>query len=225
MSAPLRVLVADDQDIVRAGLVTIIDSQADLTVVGEAADGAAALVLAGELRPDVVVTDVRMPLLDGIELTRALAGAGVAEPLTVLVVTTFNLDEYVFQSLRAGAAGFLLKSARPRELLDAIRTVAAGEALVSPTVTRALVGQFGARLREPRQSMPGPASSALSPRENEVLALVARGLSNAEIAEELVISRETVKTFVSRILTKLDLRDRVQAVIYAYRTGLVSGDD
>ncbi|MFJ9781486.1 response regulator [Amycolatopsis sp. NPDC101161] len=212
----IQVLVCDDQALIRTGFATIIDAQADLEVVGECGDGRTAVDLAGSLRPDVVVMDVRMPVLDGIEATRLLAGAGVAQPVKVLVVTTFNLDEYVYEALRAGASGFLLKDAPPAQLLHGIRTVATGAALLDPEVTRRLVGKYAARIR-PASS----AETALAPRELEVLRLIADGLSNSEIAAALVISQETVKTYVSRILTKLDLRDRVQAVVYAYRTGLV----
>ncbi|GGW57604.1 response regulator [Streptomyces griseoloalbus] len=219
MTAPIRVLVCDDQMLVRTGLVTIIGAQPDLEVAGECGDGRAAVDLAGRLRPDVVVMDVRMPLLDGIEATRLLAGAGVPHPVKVLVVTTFNLDEYVYEALRAGASGFLLKDAPADRLLHGIRTVATGAALLDPEVTRRLVGRYAARIR--------PADGAvrdipLTPRELEVLRLIADGLSNSEIAAALVISQETVKTFVSRILAKLQLRDRVQAVVYAYRQGLVT---
>ncbi|MFJ7201197.1 MULTISPECIES: response regulator [unclassified Streptomyces] len=219
MSAPIRVLVCDDQVLIRTGLSTIIDAQPDLEVAGECGDGQAAVDLTRELHPDIVVMDVRMPVLDGIEATRRLAGAGVEHPVKVLVVTTFNLDEYVYEALRAGASGFLLKDAPPNRLLHGIRTVAAGAALLDPDVTRQLVGRYAARIRPAdhnAQDIP------LTPREMEVLRLIADGLSNSEIAAALVISRETVKTFVSRILTKLDLRDRVQAVVFAYRNGLVT---
>ncbi|AEN11055.1 MULTISPECIES: response regulator transcription factor [unclassified Streptomyces] len=219
MTAPIRVLICDDQVLIRTGLSTIIDAQPDLEVAGECGDGRAAVDLAAKLRPDVVVMDVRMPVLDGIEATRLLAGAGVPHPVKVLVVTTFNLDEYVYEALRAGAGGFLLKDAPPSQLLQGIRTVAAGAALLDPEVTRQLVGRYAARIRptgDAARDIP------LTPRELEVLRLIADGLSNNEIAAALVISRETVKTFVSRILTKLGLRDRVQAVIYAYRQGLVT---
>ncbi|GAB3477633.1 response regulator [Nocardiopsis coralliicola] len=219
MSDPVRVLVCDDQELIRTGLVTIIDAQPDLEVAGECGDGAAAVELAGRLHPDVVVMDVRMPVLDGIEATHQLAGSGVEHPVKVLVVTTFNLDEYVYEALRAGASGFLLKDAPPSQLLHGIRTVATGAALLDPEVTRQLVGKFAARIRPTRTA---PPDSPLTPRELEVLGLIANGLSNGEIAARLFISQETVKTFVSRILTKLDLRDRVQAVVYAYRQGLVS---
>ncbi|MGI5133020.1 response regulator [Pseudonocardia sp. CA-107938] len=218
--APLRVLVCDDQMLIRTGLVTIIDAQPDLEVVGECGDGAAAVDLAGRLRPDVVVMDIRMPLLDGIAATRLLAGAGVAQPVKVLVLTTFNLDEYVYEALRAGASGFLLKDAPPSQLLHGIRTVATGAALLDPEVTRQLVGRYAARIRPPEADT--ARDTPLTPRELEVLRLIAQGLSNSEVAATLVISQETVKTFVSRILAKLELRDRVQAVVYAYRHGLVT---
>jgi DNA-binding NarL/FixJ family response regulator len=215
----IRVLVCDDQVLVRTGLVTIIDAQPDLEVAGACGDGQAAVDLARRLDPDVVVMDVRMPVLDGIAATRLLAGAGVPRPVKVLVVTTFNLDEYVYEALRAGASGFLLKDAPPGRLLHGIRTVASGAALLDPEVTRELVGTFAARIRPATPTAP---DLPLTPRELEVLHLIADGLSNGEIAAELVLSPETVKTFVSRILTKLGLRDRVQAVVYAYRHGLVS---
>lgn len=219
MTEPIRVLVCDDQVLIRTGLATIIDAQPDLAVAGECEDGRAAVDLAARLRPDVVVMDVRMPVLDGIEATRLLAGAGVERPVKVLVVTTFNLDEYVYEALRAGASGFLLKDAPPSQLLHGIRTVAAGSALLDPEVTRRLVGRYAARIR-PAGS--GRSDLPLTPRELEVLRLIADGRSNSEIAAALVISQETVKTFVSRILAKLGLRDRVQAVVYAYRHGLVT---
>ncbi|NVI93197.1 response regulator transcription factor [Actinomadura sp. BRA 177] len=219
MTSPVRVLVCDDQALIRTGFATIIDAQPDLEVMGECADGRAAVDLARKMKPDMVVMDVRMPVLDGIEATRLLAGAGVPDPVKVLVVTTFNLDEYVYEALRAGASGFLLKDAPPAQLLQGIRTVASGAALLAPEVTRQLVGKYAARIR-PVQGTPD--DTALTPRELEVLRLIANGLSNSEIAAELVISQETVKTYVSRILTKLDLRDRVQAVVYAYRNGLVT---
>ncbi|WP_395575037.1 response regulator [Streptomyces sp. BK79] len=219
MSAPVRVLVCDDQPLIRTGLSTIIGAQPDLEVAGECADGRAAVELARRLSPDVVVMDVRMPVLDGIEATRLLAGAGVEHPVKVLVVTTFNLDEYVYEALRAGASGFLLKDAPPDRLLHGIRTVATGAALLDPEVTRRLVGRYAARIRPAED---GARDLPLTPRELQVLRLIADGLSNSEIAGVLVISQETVKTFVSRILAKLGLRDRVQAVVYAYRHGLVT---
>ena len=219
MSAPVRVVICDDQALIRTGLTTIVDAQPDLEVVGECGDGQTGVDLARELRPDVVVMDIRMPVLDGLEATRLLAGAGVEHPVKVLVVTTFNLDEYVYEALRAGASGFLLKDAPAGQLLLGIRTVASGAALLAPEVTRQLVGRYAARIRPAEAPV---ADTALTPRELEVLRLVAEGLSNSEIAAALVLSPETVKTYVSRILTKLDLRDRVQAVILAHRSGLVS---
>ncbi|MEU5382459.1 MULTISPECIES: response regulator [Kitasatospora] len=219
MSAPIRVLVCDDQLLVRTGLVTIIGAQPDMEVAGECGDGRTGVELARALRPDVVVMDIRMPVLDGLEATRLLAGIAVPDPVKVLVVTTFNLDEYVYEALRVGASGFLLKDAPPDRLLHGIRTVAGGAALLDPDVTRRLVGHYAARIRpagDPARDIP------LTPRELEVLRLLADGLSNSEIAAALVISQETVKTFVSRILTKLQLRDRVQAVVYAYRHGLAA---
>lgn len=220
---PIRVLVCDDQELVRTGYATVLGAPPDLEVVGEAGNGHEAVERARRLRPDVVVMDVRMPLLNGIEATRLLAGPDVADPITVLVVTTFNLDEYVYDALRAGASGFLLKDARPTDLLAAVRTVAAGESLLAPAVTRTLIGRFADRLRPARDA--GAAWDTLARREVEVLKLVATGMSNAEIAASLVISPETVKTHVSRVLTKLGLRDRVQAVVYAYRCGLIDADE
>jgi DNA-binding NarL/FixJ family response regulator len=219
MIGPTRVLVADDQMLIRTGMVTIIDAQPDLSIVGECGDGDTAVSMAADLRPDVVVMDVRMPRLNGIEATRRIAGAGVSNPVKVLVVTTFNLDEYVYEALRAGASGFLLKDSPPAHLLHGIRTVAIGASLLDPEVTRTLVGRFASRIR-PAEHNPRP-ESQLTPRELEVLRLIADGRSNSEIAATLTISPETVKTFVSRILGKLGLRDRVQAVVYAYRNGLV----
>lgn len=219
----IRVLVADDQGMVRTGFVTFLQTQPDIEVVGEAADGAEAVRLAAELRPDVVLMDVRMPVMDGIAATRAiLADAGDREPPRVLVLTTFDLDEHVYDALRAGASGFLLKDASAAELADAVRIVAAGDAVISPSVTRRLIAEF-ARLGGPR----GPTRrqlDQLTERETEVLALVGQGLSNAEIAEHLVISGETVKTHVSRILWKLGLRDRAQAIVFAYESGIVRPD-
>ena len=220
MSAPIRVLICDDQVLIRTGFATIIGAQPDMTVVGECGDGRQAVDLAAKLHPDVVVMDVRMPVLDGIQATHLLAGAGVTDPVKVLVVTTFNLDEYVYEALRAGASGFLLKDTPPPQLLAGIRTVATGAALLAPEVTRQLVGRYAHRIR-PAEDRPSD-DTPLTPRELEVLRLIADGQSNSEIAATLVISQETVKTYVSRILTKLDLRDRVQAVVYAYRHGLVT---
>ncbi|WP_435133869.1 response regulator [Actinacidiphila sp. bgisy144] len=226
-AAVTRVLVCEDQGLVRAGFVTILDSQPDIEVVGEAVDGRAAIRQAEHLKPDVVVMDIRMPLLDGIEATRHLAGPESASPARILVVTTFNVDEYVYEALRAGASGFMLKDAPPPELINAVRTVARGESLLAPAVTRALIGRFAERVR-PSAAAASPERDrlkVLTPREQEVLLLISEGLSNAEIAAALVISHETVKTYVSRILTKLDLRDRVQAVVLAYRAGLAGGGE
>lgn len=223
----IRVLVCEDQELVRVGYVTIFSAQPDLEVVGQAQDGRAAVDAALTLRPDVVVMDIRMPVLDGIEATRQIAGPDADTPVKVLMVTTFNLDEYVYQALRAGASGFLLKDARPTELIEGIRTVARGEALLAPAVTRTLIGRFAERLRPSTatRSARDEIVRHLTARELEVLHHLAAGLSNAEIAQELVITPETVKTYVSRILGKLGLRDRVQAVVLAYRVGLVPMPD
>ena len=215
-----RVLLVDDQPLLRTGFRMILSAESDLTVVGEAGDGATAVELARKLRPDVVLMDIRMPVMDGIQATRALAGPGVEEPIKVLILTTFGLDEYVVESLRAGASGFLLKDAPPEDLVEAIRIVAGGEALLAPSVTRRLLDRVASRL-PPANENTIPALAELTEREMEVLKLLARGLSNAEIAEKLVVSETTVKTHVSRVLAKLDLRDRVQAVILCYETGLV----
>ena len=214
----ISVVVVDDQEIVRAGFAALLDTQADLEVVGTAADGEEAVSVCRERQPDVVLMDVRMPTLDGIEAMRRLAEDGARHP-RVIMLTTFDLDEYVYDALGAGASGFLLKDVPAETLFDAVRVVAAGEALLAPTVTRRLVSEF-ARLRPSLPHRPD-ALSELTPRETEVLRLVAEGLSNAEIAERLVVSDETVKTHVSRVLTKLHLRDRTQAVVVAYECGLV----
>ncbi|WIX98596.1 response regulator transcription factor [Amycolatopsis mongoliensis] len=218
--APIRVLICEDQELIRAGYVAVLGAQPDVEVVGQAVNGRDALAEIGRLRPDVVVMDIQMPLLDGIEVTRRVAGPDAATPAKVLVVTTFNVDQYVYDALRAGASGFLLKDAPLDELAEGVRTVARGDSLLSPAVTRTLIGRYADRIR-PVTPAGGPLDR-LARRELEVLKLIAGGLSNAEIAAELVLSVETVKTYVSRILTKLDLRDRVQAVVLAYRTGLVS---
>jgi DNA-binding NarL/FixJ family response regulator len=212
------VVVVDDQEIVRAGFAALLETQDDFEVRGTAADGEEAVRLCRERRPDVVLTDIRMPVLDGIEATRQLAARGKRSP-RVIVLTTFDLDEYVYDALGAGASGFLLKDVRAEKLFDAVRIVAAGDALLAPAVTRRLVSEF-ARLRPSLPSRP-EALAELTPRETQVLRLVAEGLSNAEIAQRLVVSDETVKTHVSRILTKLHLRDRTQAVVAAYESGLV----
>ena len=216
----IRVLLVDDQPLLRTGFRMILSAEPDLTIVGEAADGASGVEAARRLQPDVVLMDIRMPGMDGIAATRALAGPGVENPAKVLILTTFGLDEYVVEALRAGASGFLLKDAPPEDLVDAIRIVAAGEALLAPSVTRRLLDRVASRL-PPATENAIPALSELTDREMEVLKLIARGLSNAEIAEKLVVSETTVKTHVSRVLAKLEIRDRVQAVILAYETGLV----
>ncbi|MET0324581.1 MAG: response regulator transcription factor [Ilumatobacteraceae bacterium] len=217
-----RVVIADDQDLVRAGLRVILETNG-VEVVGEAADGAEAVRVTAEQHPDVVLMDVRMPVFDGIEATRRIRAGGDDAP-RVLVVTTFDLDEYVFEALRAGASGFLLTDAPRAELLRGIVVVAAGDALLAPSATRRLVEDFARR----RAAAPPPATDALgplTPRERHVLELMARGLSNGEIAAQLVVGQATVKTHVGHILTKLDLRDRVQAVILAYEVGLVQPGD
>jgi DNA-binding NarL/FixJ family response regulator len=216
----IRVVVADDQELVRSGFAMIVDVQPDMEVVGEAADGAEAVEVAGRVRPDVVLMDVRMPRVDGIEATRQILGGTAGDPPTrVVILTTFDLDEYVFQALRAGASGFLLKDLRREDLLHAVRVVAAGEALLAPSVTRRLIEDFARR----PSTDPGPAPriDELTPREQEVLALIGRGLNNREIGEALFVGEATVKTHIGRVLMKLQLRDRVQAVIYAYEIGLV----
>lgn len=221
----IRVLICEDQALIRAGYATIFNSQPDLDVVGEAADGPAGLEAALRLEPDVIVMDIQMPLMDGIEVTTRLAGAGVANPAKILVVTNFNVDKYVYAALKAGASGFLLKDSPPEELINGVRTIARGESLLAPVVTRTLIGRFAERIRPAEEAPRRQALEALAPREREVLGLVAQGLSNAEIAAELVIGSETVKTYMSRILTKLNLRDRVQAVVLAYQSGLVAVQD
>ncbi|MQY08263.1 response regulator [Actinomadura macrotermitis] len=225
----IRVVIVDDQGMVRAGFGVLLNAQPGIEVVGEAVNGEEGLRRIAELAPDVVLMDVRMPVMDGLEATRRLLaaddedGGGVTGPPKVLMLTTFDLDDYVYAALRAGASGFLLKDASAGELADAVRVVAAGDALLSPSVTRRLIAEF-ARLGGPR----GPSRKRLkelSDRETEVLVLVARGLSNAEIAAELVLAEQTVKTHFSRTLMKLGLRDRPQAIVYAYETGLVRPGD
>ncbi len=210
----IKVLIADDQAMVREGFGALLGAQPDIVVVGDAADGAAAVTKVRALGPDVVLMDVRMPVMDGLEATRRLAGGP-----KILILTTFDLDDYVFEALRAGASGFLLKDAPAADLINAVRVVAAGEALLSPSVTRRLIAEFTSR---PHADRPRPAAlNALTPRETDVLRLIARGRSNQEIADELVVAEQTVKTHIGRILAKLGLRDRAQAVVFAYETGLV----
>jgi len=215
----LKLLLADDQILMRTGFRMILETEPDLEVIGEASDGLQAVELATRLRPDVVLMDVRMPRMDGVEATRRLAGSDLPDPVRVLVLTTFDLDEYVYGALRAGASGFLLKDAPPEQLIHAIRVVAAGDALLAPAVTRRLITEFAAR---PDPTVRSSAQLAtLTARELEVLTLLARGLSNAEIASHLFLGETTVKTHIGRILTKLQLRDRVQAVVFAYEHRLV----
>jgi DNA-binding NarL/FixJ family response regulator len=214
------VLVVDDQALLRTAFSSLIDAEEDLAVAGQAADGREAVELAASLAPDVVVMDIRMPVLDGIEATRQITAGPATAATRVLILTTFDLDEYVFEALRAGASGFALKSRPLEELLSAIRTVAAGEALLAPSVTRRLIAHFTEGDRVPRRTPRGLAE--LTEREREVLSLVARGLSNTEIAGTLHVSIPTVKTHVSRILTKLGARDRTQLVVLAYESGLVT---
>ena len=213
----ISVVIADDQGMVRSGFSVLLNAQPDIEVVAEAVNGKEAIARAGELHPDVILMDVRMPVLDGLQATRAITA--LPDPPKVLVLTTFDLDDYVYEALRAGASGFLLKDASARELADAVRLVAGGDALLAPGVTRRLIAEV-ARMGAPR----GPSRKqldGLTERESEVLGLVARGMSNAEIAGHLVVAEQTVKTHVSRILMKLGLRDRTQAVVLAYETGLV----
>lgn len=217
----IRVLLADDQALIRMGFRMVLDAEADIEVVGEAADGAAAITQAKALNPDIVLMDIRMPGVNGIEATAEITRTLDTK---VLILTTFDLDEYAFGGLRAGASGFLLKDTRPAELIEAIRTVASGEAVVSPRITRRMLEMFAGQLPSgaTASGQVDPRIASLTPRETEILCLVARGMSNAEIAAELVVSATTVKTHVGSVLAKLGVRDRVQAVVVAYETGLVS---
>ncbi|MGC4938084.1 response regulator [Kribbella sp. DT2] len=213
----IRVMVVDDQEIVRAGFSALLGAQEDLEIVGQAGNGAEAVATAREVRPDVILMDVRMPVLDGIAATRQILESTTEDQPKVIVLTTFDLDEYVYDALRAGASGFLLKHVSPDELAAAVRVVAGGDALLAPSITRRLVEDF-AKTRPVLKV----ADATLTPRETDVLRQIARGLSNREIAAELVLAEQTVKSHVSRILTKLDLRDRAQAVVYAYEAGVVA---
>jgi len=215
----IRVLVADDQALVRAGFVALLDAQDGIEVIAEADNGARALALARALKPDVVLMDIRMPEMDGLAATRAIAADPALAGVRVVVLTTFELDEYVFEAMRAGASGFLVKHTEPSELVRAVRVVADGDALLSPSVTRRLVAEFAARTKPP--AGPATALAELTSREREVMALVAEGLTNAEIGARLFMSPATARTHVSRILTKLGARDRTQLVVMAYETGLV----
>ena len=218
--SPVRVLLVDDQPLLRTGFRMILESEPDIAVVGEAGDGAKAVEEARILQPDVVLMDIRMPRMDGVEATRHITGTERTGRVKVLILTTFDLDEYIVEALRAGASGFLLKDVPPDDLVNAIRIVARGEAVVAPTVTRRLLDKFAASL-----SLGGGQSDALlgrlTEREREVLRLMARGMSNAEIAKELYVSETTIKTHVGNVLAKLKLRDRVQAVVFAYESGLI----
>jgi DNA-binding NarL/FixJ family response regulator len=216
----IGIVVADDHEVVRAGFAAILDTQPDFTVLGTAADGTEAVRTCQECRPDVVLMDVRMPGMDGIEATRLLTAAGSGP--RVLILTTFDLDEYVYDALRAGASGFLLKDVTAERLFDAVRVIAEGEALLAPAITRRLIGEFARQRPRPADpAQPTGPLGTLTPRETEVLRLIAAGLSNPEIARRLVVTEETVKTHVSRVLSKLGLRDRTQAVVAAYESGLV----
>ena len=219
MTERVRVVIVDDQELVRAGFRMILDAEDDIDVVGDAGDGREAVDLVRRTGADVTLMDIRMPDVDGIEATRQIQAAGLATK--VLVLTTFDLDEYVFDAVRAGASGFLLKDTPPEELVRAVHVVAAGDALLAPSVTRRLIEEFGRATPSSSTAAPDDRLERLTDREREVLVLMARGLSNTEIAAELIVGEATVKTHVGRVLMKLDVRDRVQAVVVAYETGLV----
>ncbi|MFF4405898.1 response regulator [Streptomyces sp. NPDC001262] len=228
----IKVIIVDDQAMVRAGFAALLAAQPDIDVIGDAADGRQGVALARERHPDVVLMDVRMPEMDGLEAARQILGpspasqagpySGVVHRPKVLMLTTFDVDDYVYEALRAGASGFLLKDAPPADLISAVRVVAAGEALLAPSVTRRLIADFAAQRPAVRRGGPALRLNGLTPRETEVLGLIARGLSNQEIAAALVLAEQTVKTHIGRILAKLDLRDRAQAVVFAYESGLVT---
>jgi DNA-binding NarL/FixJ family response regulator len=222
-SSPIKLVVVDDQPLLRTGFRMILAAERDMTVIGEASDGAEAVALVRRIQPDVVLMDIRMPVMDGVEATRQITSASGPEGPRVLILTTFDLDEYVLAAIRAGASGFLLKDVPPEELAAAIRIVAAGDALLAPTVTRRLLDKFAATLAAPSadRRLAPPGLSDLTERELEVFTLIGRGLSNQEIADRLVLGETTVKTHVSRVFAKLDLRDRVQAVVVAYEAGIV----
>jgi DNA-binding NarL/FixJ family response regulator len=214
----IRVLLADDQELVRAGFRALLDAQDDVEVVGEAGDGDEAVQLARRHRPDIVLMDIRMPGADGLAATRTITADDRLSDVRIVILTTFELDEYVFEAIRSGASGFIVKNTKPVELLQAVRAVASGDALLSPSVTRRLIGEFAARTREAR---PVPELDELTQREREVMALVAEGLTNDEIAQRLVVSPLTAKTHVSRAMVKLGARDRIQLVVFAYESALV----
>ncbi|MFI7148245.1 response regulator [Nonomuraea sp. NPDC050022] len=215
----IRTVLADDQNLVRAGFRSILSDEDGIEVVGEAANGAEAVAKARELQPDVVLMDIRMPELDGLEATRVIVTDPRLDGVKVIILTTFDLDDYVYGALRAGASGFLVKDTEPAELIHAVRVVARGDALIAPSVTRRLIAEFAGRIKRPE---PGPRLNALTEREREVMALVAAGLSNDEIAARLVLSPATAKTHVSRIMTKLGSRDRAQLVVLAYEAGMIT---
>ncbi|GHH33750.1 response regulator [Streptomyces candidus] len=222
----IRVIIVDDQAMVRAGFAALLSAQADIDVVGEAPDGRQGVDVSRSTHPDVVLMDVRMPEMDGLAAARELLNppAGVVHRPKVLMLTTFDVDDYVYEALRAGASGFLLKDAPPADLIAAVRVVAAGDALLAPSVTRRLIADFAAQ-RPARRQNPALRLNGLTPRETEVLELIARGLSNQEIADRLILAEQTVKTHIGRVLAKLDLRDRAQAVVFAYESGLVAPGD
>jgi DNA-binding NarL/FixJ family response regulator len=214
----IRVLLADDQELVRAGFQALLDAQDEIDVIGAAADGREAVDLARKLKPDVVLMDIRMPVLDGLQATQEIASDARLNSVRIVILTTFELDEYVFDAIRAGAAGFLVKDTKPADLIEAVRVVAGGDALLSPSVTRTLIAEFAARAKQPPSSA---ALDELTDREREVMALAAGGLSNEQIAQRLVLSVATAKTHISRAMVKLGVRDRAQLVVLAYETGLV----